>query len=126
MSVGVGREFTGLGVLGNIGTAVIISLLSVLQPESSVLPLWQICGSFPIPVLKSWFSEWVLGHEHHNLVFWAIKIVKLVRNSACISLLPFIESMPLIFCIFQRTGLGKNPYSINYANEVRIIFAEND
>jgi hypothetical protein len=40
MSVGVGREFIGLGDLGNIGIAVGISFLSVLQPELSVLPLW--------------------------------------------------------------------------------------
>jgi hypothetical protein len=75
-------------------------------------------------VWKSWFSERVIGYEYHNLVFWAIKIVKLVRNSACFPLLPFIESMALIFCFFQRTGVGKNPSSINYANEVRIIFTK--
>jgi hypothetical protein len=40
MSAGVGHEFIGFGDLGNIGIAVGISFLSVLQPELSVLPIW--------------------------------------------------------------------------------------
>jgi hypothetical protein len=85
MSAGVGLEFIGLGNLGNIGIAVRISFLSVLQPELSVLPIWLISGSFALPKWQSWFSERVTGYEYHNLMFWAIKIVELVRNGTCFS-----------------------------------------
>jgi hypothetical protein len=59
-----------------------------------------------------------MGYEYHNLVFWAVK-------TACFPLLPFIESMALILCFFSEWGLGKTT-SINYANDVRIIFTRND
>jgi hypothetical protein len=126
MSLGVEREFIGLGDLGNIGIAVGISFLSVLQSELSLHSLWKTCGSFPLPVWKSWFSERVIGYKYHNIVFWEIKIVKLVRNSACIPLLPFIESMALIFLHISVNGGREKPFQHKLCKEVRIILTEND
>jgi hypothetical protein len=65
-------------------------------------------------------SEQIIGYEY-NLELWAILIVKVVRYGTCFRTL----SMALILAVFSERR-SKNPSSINYANEVIMIFAEDN